>query len=443
MTDAKNLTEGSISAHLVRLAAPLIAGNILQQLYNAADAFVLGRCAGENEFAAIGVAGAVMNLFLFAIAGACTGVSVLFARFYGADDLDSFRKEHFLSFAFGLLATAAGSLLGIVCLPLLLRAVHTPEELCGYVTAYLTIIFASLPASFLYNLYNALLRSIGRASAALLALAFAVGINLALDLLFVAHLGWGITGAACATALSQVLSAALCMAYLRRTQPHLLFRRADCRIDRELLHRTAHYSFVTALHQSSLYIGKLLVQGAVNSGGTAMISAYTATTRIEGFANSFGDSGSAATSVLVSQNLGAGRQDRVRQSFRSSFALMLGMGLVCSAVMYVTAGWSVGFMLGASSGAAFEGACAYLRTVAVFYTLCFLGNTFAGYFDGVGRVSVPFAGAAGHISLRVVLSWLLIGRFGLRAVALATGIGWLGVNLFWGALYARSRGGEK
>ena len=151
-------------------------------------------------------------------------------------------------------------------------------------------------------------------------------------------------------------------------------------MDGELLKQTAHLSFVTALHQSSLYIGKLLVQSAVNTGGTDMISAYTATTRIEGFANSFGDSGSAATSVLVAQNRGAGKEERVKESFRSSLFLMLAMGLAMSLIMYSNASTAVGFMLGTRSGAAFENARDYLKLVALFYTLCFTGNTFAGYF---------------------------------------------------------------
>lgn len=216
----------------------------------------------------------------------------------------------------------------------------------------------------------------------------------------------------------------LCILYLRRKAPELIFARADCRMDGELLKQTAHFSFVTALHQSSLYTGKLLVQGAVNTGGTDMISAYTATTRIEGFANSLGDSGSAATSVLVAQNRGAGKEERVKESFRSSLFLMLAMGLAMTLIMYVSASTSVGFMLGTRSGAAFENARDYLKLVA-------LGNTFAGYFNGIGKVSVPFLGATSHIALRVVLSWLLVGKMGLPAVALATGLGWVLVNALW------------
>lgn len=317
----------------------------------------------------------------------------------------------------------------------LLRLIQTPSELKTFVSVYLTIILASLPAEFLYNLYGALLRAIGRANAALMVLAAAVTVNVALDYCFVARFQLGIAGAAWATAASQAISAVLCILYLWRKAPELIFARADCHMDGELLKQTAHFSFVTALHQSSLYIGKLLVQGAVNTGGTDMISTYTATTRIEGFANSFGDSGSAATSVLVAQNRGAGKEERVKESFRSSLFLMLAMGLAMglamSLIMYVSASTSVGFMLGTRSGAAFENARDYLKLVALFYTLCFTGSTFAGYFNGIGKVSVPFLGATSHIALRVVLSWLLVGKMGLPAVALATGLGWVLVNALW------------
>ena len=394
MARSYDLTGGSIPQHLLRLAAPFIMGNILQQLYNTVDAFILGRFAGEAEFAAVGVAGSVMNLFLFMITGACTGISVIFAQLYGAGERERFRREHWLSLSCGLLATTICSGLGFVLLAPLLRA-------------------------------------IGRANAALMALAAAVTVNVALDYCFVARFQLGIAGAAWATAASQAISTVLCILYLRRKAPELIFARADCRMDGELLKQTAHFSFVTALHQSSLHIGKFLVQGAVNTGGTDMISDYTATTRIEGFANSFGDSGSAVTSVLVAQNRGAGKEERVRASFRGSLLLMLAMGLAMSLIMYVSANASVGFMLGTRSGAAFENARDYLKLVALFYTLCFTGNTFAGYFNGIGKVLVPFLGATSHIALRVVLSWLLVGRMGLPAVALATGLGWAMVNTMW------------
>ena len=129
MARSYDLTSGSIPQHLLRLAAPLIMGNILQQLYNTVDAFILGRFAGDLEFAAVDVAGSVMNLFLFMITGACTGISVIFAQLYGAGERERFRREHWLSLSCGLLVTLACSGLGFLLLSPLLRLIQTPSEL--------------------------------------------------------------------------------------------------------------------------------------------------------------------------------------------------------------------------------------------------------------------------------------------------------------------------
>ena len=328
------LTRGSIPPQLVSLALPLIFGNILQQLYNTIDAMVIGRFAGETAFAAIGVAGTVMNLFLFLLSGCCTGISVLFAQQYGSRDLAGFRQEGFLASVFGGLFTLVLSLAALLLLRPLLTLMQTPEDVARLAADYLVVIFGGLLATFFYNLCAAALRSVGDTRSALLALLAAMAANLALDLLFVARLGMGIAGAAWATVLAQLLSVALCLLYLARRYPQLLFRREDRRLDRGLLRRTVSYGAVSALHQSSLYIGKLLVQGAVNSMGTPMISAYTATTRIEGFANSFGDSGAQAVSVFTAQNTGAGEERRVREGVPYQLSHDAGPGRsdVCAAV---------------------------------------------------------------------------------------------------------------
>ena len=287
----KNLTSGPIPAQLISLAFPMIIGNILQQFYNTIDAMVVGRYAGGAAFAAIGVAGTVMNLFIFVINGFCTGISILLAGFYGCRDWKNFRREYFVSLAAGSIFTVFLSLGGLATLSPLLRLIQTPDQVAGPARTYLTIIFLGLGASYLYNFCSAVLRAAGDTAAALIFLAAAICSNLALDLVLVAGLGLGIAGAAWATLISQLFSAVLCLVYMRCKAPELIFTRKDMVADLSLLKRTCRYCFVTALHQSNLYIGKLLVQGAVNSLGTSVIAAYTAAGRLEGFANSFGDSG--------------------------------------------------------------------------------------------------------------------------------------------------------
>lgn len=431
----QDLTQGNIPSQLVTLACPLIIGNILQQLYNTIDAFVIGRFAGQAEFAAIGVAGSVMNLFIFAIVGACSGISVILARLYGAKEFSAFRREHFIALLTGLgftLMVAAASVFGM---PFILSLIQTPAEIFGHTQTYLTIVTLGLPAAFLYNLYNALLRSVGNTRAALAILAAAAGTNLLLDLLFVCAFKMGIAGAAWATTAAQVFSAAVCVIYLKIKVPELLFSRDDCRADKSLFIETIRDSSVMALRNSGLFLGKLLVQGSVNTAGTAMISAYTATTRIEGFANSFGDSGAAATAVMTAQNIGAKKPERVRKTFWSSLMITFSLGVVCSLLMYFSADLTAAFMLGESGTAAHQNAVAYLKMVSLFYIFCFTGNTFAGHFSGSSKMPITLAGSLGQISTRAVLCWLWIGKGGLGAVAVATGIGWALVNLFWGILY--------
>ena len=429
------LTQGNIPQQLIWLALPLICGNILQQFYNTVDAFIIGRFLGSDAFGAVGVAGTVMNLFIFILSGCCVGISVLFAQFYGQRDLEAFRREGFLALVFGLLLTAALALGALVLLGPLLSLIQTPEGLRPLVAEYLTVIFLGLPVTFLYNLASAALRAAGNTLAALFPLMAATLLNIGLDLLLVGACGMGISRAAIATVFSQGFAALLALGYLRWRQPQLLFGRADMRFDWSMLRRTASFGLVSALQQSAVYIGKLLVQGAVNSMGNEAINAYTAATRIEGFANSFGDSGAEAISVFVAQNTGAGDPKRVKRGFFTGMLLMIGLGLTMSLVMFVGAHASLVLMLGEGGLGALEDGIGYLRWVSVFYTLCFIGSSYVGLYRGIGWVSVPVIGSTLQITIRVILSYALAGSLELVGVAVATGIGWSAIVLYQTLLF--------
>lgn len=439
MVSTADLTHGPLRGQFIALAVPLLLGNVLQQLYNTVDAVIVGRVVGDAAFAAVGVAGSVMNLFLFLISGGCTGVGALLSQLHGAGDEDGFRRDFFLSAAFGgglsLLLTAVS----LLVLTPLLGMLQTPGAVLVYAAEYLRVIFLGFLAEFAYYLCSAVLRAVGNTQAALVFLSISMVVNLLLDVFLVGILNWGIAGAAWATVASQGLAAGLCLTYLSRKYPQLLFRRTDMVYDGALLRRTAYFSFSAALHMCSLYIGKLLVQRTVNGLGTAAISAYTAATRIEGFANSFGDSGSAAMSVLVGQNTGAKRDDRVEEGYRESQKLLAGLGLLMSVVMFVGAPVLLPLVLPEVEGDSLTPAMGYLRLVACFYLFNFLGSGLAGYYRGAGRVDLPVIGATGHISFRVIFSWLAAPRMGLPAVALGTGLGWMGVVTFWTMLRKRLR----
>lgn len=415
-------------------------GNILQQLYNTADAVIIGRFAGSDEFAAVGVAGSIMNLFIFMIAGLCDGFAILLARDNGANDIRRFRSQHFTAFSEGLIFAVILAAAGVFTMNNIVAFIRTPDDISHYVCSYMRIVMISMPAVFLYNFYAAMLRSIGDTRAALIILAVAVASNFMLDIIFVAILSFGINGAAAATALTQVFSAIMCALYMMRKYKSLIFERKDCLFNRIMFKNTAQFGAVTALHLSGLYIGKLLVQGAVNTAGKDVIAAYTAATRIEGFANSFGDSGVTATSMMIANNCGVGKNERVKSIYRISLLMLTCLGIICAIIMYTSAASASDMMLGenASYVSLTESTC-YLRVISIFYVMCFTGNALAGYFNGTGHVIVTFIGSAGHITLRVIISWLTISSFGLQAVAVATGAGWICVNTFWSILKKKNK----
>ncbi len=433
------LTQGSIPQQLIWLTLPLICGNILQQLYNTVDAFIIGRFLGSTAFGAVGVAGTVMNLFIFILSGCCTGIAVLFAQCYGSRDLAAFRREGFQALVFGLSVTVVLGLGGLTLLEPLLALIQTPENIEHLVTEYLTVIFLGLPVTFLYNLGSAALRAAGNTLAALFPLMAATALNVGLDILFVGGFSMGIAGAAVATVLAQGFAALLALGYLRWRMPQLLFGREDLHLDWDMLRRTASFGLVSALQQSAVYIGKLLVQGAVNSMGNEAINAYTAATRIEGFANSFGDSGAEAVSVFVAQNTGAGEKKRVKRGFFTGMALMIALGLTMSLIMFVGARASLTLMLGESGLDALEGGMAYLRLIALVYVMCFIGSAYVGLYRGIGWVSVPVIGSSLQITIRVILAYALADSWGVAGVALATGIGWSAIITYQTVLYRVKR----
>ncbi len=211
-------------------------------------------------------------------------LSVLFSRYYGQKDYQRLHIQQFTSLVSGLIFSIFLGVTGLIFMRPIINILQTPVNLCDYTCTYLFWIFISLPAAFLYNMYAAALRSCGDTVTALIILAASVLCNLVLDIVLIRNLNMGIQGAAIATAFTQLLSSILCIIYLLHSHKEFLFSCKECKLKKQYIKNTFGVSSATALHQTGLYIGKALIQGIVNTGGTSVISAYTAATRIEGFA---------------------------------------------------------------------------------------------------------------------------------------------------------------
>ena len=419
----RTLTQGSITRQLIGLTLPLLLGNLIQQCYNTVDMMIVGQVAGETPFAAIGVAGSLMSLFTCLLIGFSMGCSILFANRFGAQDFDGLRHTLFTT---GVILAGGTVLLtgvGLACLDTFLALIQTPTELCA-----------------------TLLQALGKTQVTLLALAVAMVTNIGLDLLFVAVFQLSAAGAALATILAQCLSAVVCLVYFYKTFPQLRLTRRDLVLETRCLLQVSSYGSVSALQQSSLYFGKLLVQSAVNAMGAAAVTAFTAASCVDNLILAFGDSGIAALAVFVAQNDGAHCDRRITQGIRQGWRLMMGTSAVLSLLVFVLRGQAMTLLVPEGNAQAVTAACQYLGVMCVCYLLAFWADTNQGYFRGSGHISYAFYVTLLQIGLRVLFTYLLPRELGVTAVATATGMGWVVMIIVQTLLKRglnRQRGGQR
>lgn len=430
MEQAYDLTEGNIKRQLIYLSIPLLIGSIFQQFYNTIDSIIVGTYVGHDAFAAIGISGTIMNLFIFIVIGCCTGISIITAQLYGEKNYEYMRNEIFLSSVLGGVATIIISVLGIIFMPIILNIIQTPSQLKGYVTQYMNVILGGLISTFLYNFLSSILRSVGNTKMALIFLVISIILNIILDLVLIKQFSMGIIGAALATVISQLVSAVLLYLYIIFKIPFLRVKKGDIKYNFKLIKLTCQYSFVSALHQSSLYIGKLLVQGAVNSLGIDAISAYTATRRIEDVILAFGNSGSEATSIFIAQNTGAKNYKRVLEGFKNALILIQLVCILIILFLFFKSDILLNFFVFDEGKSVLNYGVQYFRIISLFYIISLVGSIFVGYYRGTGHVNIPVIGTTLQITIRVILSYLLSRTMGIGGVALATGIGWVGIITF-------------
>lgn len=434
-----HLTSGPIMPQLFRLCIPLLIGNVLQQLYNIINSIIVTRYLGGGAFAALGVAETVMNLFIYCISGTCTGASVLIARCYGEGDHAKLRRQMYVSFVLIGSITLAAVVIGQLFLPVLLNMINTPPELMSNVSTYLRCILVGMLFTFTYNFLACALRAIGNTRVALYFLLASLGYNIIAAWLLVAYFNMGILGTALATATAQLLSSALCAAYIAKKQRFLIPRKPDMRLSVDMMRETASFGVIAAMHQSSLHLGKLMIQSAVNTLGTAAISGFAAATRVENFVQAFGMSGSETLSIFIAQNKGAKKPKRADSGFAKGFIVMFIVGAVSTVLLVLFAESFAAPFLDANDFESLSYAVDYLFLLGFFYSLSFIGHSFVGYFRGSGRMNIPFWGTTIQIAIRVVGTYLLIDRMALDATALATGIGWIVICLFHSGNYFAER----
>ena len=425
----RDLTKGNITKGLVLFALPMIAGNLLQQLYNIADTLIVGRALGRNALAAVGSAYTLMTFLTSVFLGLSMGAGALFSICLGKQDKPSLRSA--VAHALGLILGVTLLLNAAVYLFLdeILLFLQIPAELAADMRTYLLIIFAGLLATSVYNFFACLLRAVGNSVAPLWFLGISALLNIGLDLLFVLVFHWGIAGAAAATVFSQYVSGVGLLAYTFLRCREFLPSRAELRFRREILRELLDLSMLTCAQQSAMNFGILLIQRLVDSFGPITMAAFAAAVKIDTFAylpvQDFGN----AFSTFVAQNFGAGRTERLRRGFRQALLLSAGFSVVLSALVCIFAHPLMRIFVQAGETEVLAAGVRYLRVEGAFYAGIGCLFLLYGFYRAVKRPGMSVVLTVISLGTRVALAYALAGTLGEVGIWAAIPIGWVLADL--------------
>lgn len=427
-----DMTQGDSAKILINFAIPMVIGNIFQQLYNTTDAIIVGRLIGKNALASVGVANPIMSIAIFFIFGICIGASVLMSQLFGAGRYEALKREVSTSLIAGTIFTVALSVICIFLSRWVLIITGTPKEILNDADTFLKIIFSGLIFSFLYNFYSSALRAIGDSKTPLIFLIVSCVLNGVLCVVFVAIFKLGVAGSAIATIIAQGISSILCIVYVYMKIPLIRLKRSEVLVDKVLLKRTLQYSWVSALQQSCLYIGRLLVQGVVNPFGTNAIAAYNSVTRVDSFVLAPGDSFAASVAIYSAQNKGAGKLQRIIEGYKKSNIIITVYSLATALIVFLGAPGIMRLFVSGSEKQVIIIGIKYLKTMSIFYVLSGFCNILQGLFRGVGKLRITLIATFMQICVRVSLSYIFAPYIGITSVCYAIAVGWVLMIIYEG-----------
>lgn len=429
-----NLTTGNETRVMLRFSIPFIIGNLLQQIYNIADTFIVGHFLGSNALAAVGSAYAFIVLFTSIILGLCIGSGIVFSQLFGEKNIGQLKTAIWNGLVFVFAVTCLIFCVSFFLLDQFLLLLQVPESIFEDTKLYIQIILYGLFFTFLYNFGAAIIRSIGNSLIPLLFLVIASVINIVLDIVLIVAFHMGVAGAAIATVIAQTVSAILIVGYYQMKIPMLRLKRENLRLDRELLKRVASNSVLNSIQQSIMNFGILMVQGLVNSFGVSAMAAFAAGVKIDAFAympvQDFGN----AFSTYIAQNYGARKMGRIKTGIRQAMKLSLSFSAVVSLLIFLFAEQLMGIFVREEE--IIQIGASYLRIEGVFYMGIGLLFLLYGLYRGLGKAQMSIVLTVISLGSRVLLAYVLapIPGIGLSGIWWAIPIGWILADLT-GLLY--------
>ena len=334
-TKANGITEGSIFGQLLLFFFPILFGTFFQQLYNTADAVVVGRFVGQQALAAVGgTTSTLINLMVGFFVGLSSGATVVISQYYGAKKADKVHWAVHTSVAFSVIGGVLFMAVGLVGARWALTAMHTPEDVMDHAVTYIRIYFLGMVPNLLYNMGAGILRAVGDSRRPLYFLIGSCFVNIILDVVLVAVLRMGVAGAALATISSQLFSAILVILCLTRTQDMYKVEWRKIRIDSRMLQRIIRIGIPAGMQSVMYNISNIIIQAGVNNLGTDNVTAWATYGKVDGLYWMMINALGISVTTFVGQNYGARRMDRVRKGAGACMVIGVVLTAIVSTALY-------------------------------------------------------------------------------------------------------------
>lgn len=419
------MTEGSPVKLILAFSAPLLLGNIFQQLYNLVDSTVVGRFVGANALAAVGAPGTIMALTLCLCFGLTNGAGIIIAQCFGAKNYNQLKATIGALICIISITALVLMIIGIAGAPFFLRLVSTPDEIINDAVLYMRIVMIGTPFSMAYNGASAILRNMGDSKTPLLMLMLSSFLNIVLDLIFVLAFGMAVMGVGIATVISQAVSAAACLIYMRRYKNELHLDGLKIRFNRRCAKQIFKTGVPTALQSCMISLGTLSVQRLINSFGTQAVAAYTASTKIDSVAIMVVVTMGMSLAVYSGQNMGAGKVDRIKSGLYKTLALVLTYCVIMAIVMIFFGNNLLRIFLDPSeAGEAVSIGTQYLRIIGIAYFMAGIMRCYLNVVHGTGDVNISMLTGLAELAFRIIASYVLVKPLGLTGLWIAIPISW-------------------
>ena len=386
-TATRDMTRGSILKQIVLFSLPLMMGNVFQMLYNTVDSIVVGNFVGKEALAAVGATTMIVNMLVFFFNGFSVGAGVVIAQHFGARDHERLHAAIETTMAMTFILCAGFTAVGLVLVRPMLRMMATPEDVFEDAATYLSIYFYGFSGLLIYNMGSGILRAVGDTTRPLLFLILTSLLNIVLDLAFVIGLNAGIAGVAWATILSQMVSAALILRLLTRTDDIYRLVWRDLSVDGPLLRRIFAVGLPAGLQSVITAFSNIFVQSYINYFGSSCMAGWSCYNKLDQFIMLPIQSTSMASTTFVSQNIGARQEARAHRGTLTAIALSVGItGVVGLAIMLFAV---PAVMLFSPDQAVIDYGVMFIRANTLFFLFNCVNHTLAGALRGRGDSRGP------------------------------------------------------